>query len=89
MTIRERVHQLADELPEAELPEVLRFLEGRQAARSPQEETPEARRARIFAMAGSLRDVVPSSEQIAEWRRQDAVHEEERSARRRREEKPA
>ena len=93
MTVKERLRRIIDELPE-ELPETA--IEATENALRPYQKaialasgfrpvTAEERRARVYAIAGRHRETVPSSEQIAEWKREEIAHDEERSERRRRE----
>lgn len=82
MTVKEEVHRLVDELPESDLLTVRRVLHGLrlpvEPTQTPPHETPEQRRARVYALAGSAADLPGSVDEFMARKHEDTEREEER-----------
>jgi hypothetical protein len=88
MTVKERVHQLVDELPEEELLTIeqrlqeLRHWTEVAPEKDDRAETPEERRAGVLAGLGSLKDVPGSVDDFYRRKSEEIDQEEEQAARR-------
>ena len=85
MTMKERLHHLIEELPESDLSAAERMLRGLKLPTEPESatgETPEERRARVYALAGSAAHLPGSVDEFLARKHAEKAREHEQDRRR-------